>query len=817
MARSALALAVVAGTVGVMGGVAGGMTASGPALGGPMQDISFQDGRTSSLIRSGDINPKSAVTEIGDPEDLGSIALCYAEGTVLTPQMHEAMLDAQLGGGGYGTRYNIGARWAGTAGSPIALTWSLVPDGVNIPSGVGEPAANSNLFSAMNAKFGAANQAVWVGLVQQSFDRWSALSGITYTRITSGGNQWDDGAAWGSNSSATRGQVRIGGKNIDNNSGILAYNAFPSNGDMVLDTTETWQSSSNNYRFFRNTVMHEHGHGLGFAHVCSTTTGFLMEPFLSTSFDGPQQDEIRAVQRSYADPFEPNENTATATILDADGALPLTPIGAGSTLTIGTIPAPAVTNSALCSMDVNGDIDFYNFAVSQPRLVTLTLTPIGSAYNDDDQDPNTGNCLNTGFTTNAAAQANLQLTVSSSTGASTYRIQNATGLGQAEVITDILIQDSAYARVTETDSPTESQLYTLSVSPSSTNLTPSATDGEFDGFVRVNWIDIPDATGYQILRNTVNDLATAVQVGAVIPAVQSEYDDAPPSNGVPYFYWVRAAQTGGPAYRLLSLTGTSGFSSVPNAAPNADAGPDQTVTDSDGNGTQAATLNGASSSDSDGAITSYVWKEGATQIATGVSPSVAFSVGVHTVTLTVTDNDLATDIDTVVITVDAQANTAPNADAGADQTVIDADNTGAEIVILDGDASADSDGVISNYLWTEGATVLSDGPASNPAVSLGVGVHVLTLTVTDDDLAVDTDTVTITVEAGPTGCGSTDFDGDGDAATDADIEAFFSVVGGLGCPTGTCGSTDFDGDGDEGTDADIETFFRVLGGGPCTL
>ena len=70
---------------------------------------------------------------------------------------------------------------------------------------------------------------------------------------------------------------------------------------------------------------------------------------------------------------------------------------------------------------------------------------------------------------------------------------------------------------------------------------------------------------------------------------------------------------------------------------------------------------------------------------------------------------------------------------------------------------------------------------------------------------------------GAAGCGSTDFDGDGDEATDADIEAFFSVIGGQGCPTGTCGSIDFDGDGDEGTDADIEAFFRVIGGGSCSL
>ena len=63
--------------------------------------------------------------------------------------------------------------------------------------------------------------------------------------------------------------------------------------------------------------------------------------------------------------------------------------------------------------------------------------------------------------------------------------------------------------------------------------------------------------------------------------------------------------------------------------------------------------------------------------------------------------------------------------------------------------------------------------------------------------------------------GSTDFDGDGDQGTDADIEAFFAVIGGLPCPTGSCGSTDFDGDGDQGTDADIEAFFAAIGGAGC--
>ncbi|MFW6154715.1 MAG: PKD domain-containing protein [Planctomycetota bacterium] len=92
---------------------------------------------------------------------------------------------------------------------------------------------------------------------------------------------------------------------------------------------------------------------------------------------------------------------------------------------------------------------------------------------------------------------------------------------------------------------------------------------------------------------------------------------------------------------------------VGNQPPVADAGTDQTVTDSDDDGSEDVTLDGSSSYDSDGTISSYVWDEGGTQIATGATPTVSFAVGTHTVNLTVTDDDSATDSDSVVITVNA--------------------------------------------------------------------------------------------------------------------------------------------------------------------
>ncbi len=88
-----------------------------------------------------------------------------------------------------------------------------------------------------------------------------------------------------------------------------------------------------------------------------------------------------------------------------------------------------------------------------------------------------------------------------------------------------------------------------------------------------------------------------------------------------------------------------------NQAPTANAGFDQTVTDSDNNGSELVTLDGSLSSDADGTIVSYAWSEGGVSLATGVTPMVTLAVGAHTLTLTVTDDDGATASDDVVVTI----------------------------------------------------------------------------------------------------------------------------------------------------------------------
>jgi len=180
-----------------------------------------------------------------------------------------------------------------------------------------------------------------------------------------------------------------------------------------------------------------------------------------------------------------------------------------------------------------------------------------------------------------------------------------------------------------------------------------------------------------------------------------------------------------------------------NVPPVADGGGDVTVVDSDDDGYETVSLDGSGSSDSDGTIVSWVWKEGETQIATGETVNVSFSVGEHTITLTVTDDDSDTDTDAVVVTVDPYVNVPPVADGGGDLAVVDADESGYETVSLDGSGSSDSDGTIASWVWKEGETQIATGETVN--VSLSVGEHTITLTVTDDGSDTDTDTITVEV------------------------------------------------------------------------
>jgi hypothetical protein len=188
-----------------------------------------------------------------------------------------------------------------------------------------------------------------------------------------------------------------------------------------------------------------------------------------------------------------------------------------------------------------------------------------------------------------------------------------------------------------------------------------------------------------------------------------------------------------------------------NGAPVANAGPDQTITDANGDGMEVITFNGSASTDPDGTIVSYNWQKNGNPFGNTASFSVIQPVGTHIVTLTVTDNQGATSTDTVVVTINHPApppgNLPPVANAGPDQTVTDTDGDGIASVILDGTASFDPDGGLAGYDWWEGPELI--GAAFVVGVPLSVGVHNITLIVWDEFGVRATDTVVITVNAAP--------------------------------------------------------------------
>lgn len=184
---------------------------------------------------------------------------------------------------------------------------------------------------------------------------------------------------------------------------------------------------------------------------------------------------------------------------------------------------------------------------------------------------------------------------------------------------------------------------------------------------------------------------------------------------------------------LLSGFAEAAVKIVSNTPPTAAAGSDQTLPRTSAAGV-SVTLDGTGSTDAEGAIASYSWSQGVTALGTGATLTHVFPLGMHTVTLTVTDAGGMTDTDDVTITV---TNVPPVARAGADQTLQCV--SGGAIANLNGSGSSDVDGTLA-YSWSNGATT------AITSQSFGLGSHTATLTVTDNDGAQDSDQAQITVE-----------------------------------------------------------------------
>ncbi len=196
---------------------------------------------------------------------------------------------------------------------------------------------------------------------------------------------------------------------------------------------------------------------------------------------------------------------------------------------------------------------------------------------------------------------------------------------------------------------------------------------------------------------------------------------------------------------------------APFAVPGAPIVTTQTTVD----GT-SVDLDGSGSSDSSGQpLTEYAWDaddDGGFDDASGATPSVDFAVGVHTVTLRVTDHVGNTGSNSTQVTV---LDAPPVAAAGQDRSVNEGDT-----VQFDGTSSSDLDAGIT-HVWSFGDGQFAGG--STPSHVFGdEGQYTVTLTVTDAAEQTAADTLVVTVaNVAPT------VDAGGDAtATEGDAVSF---------------------------------------------
>ncbi len=179
-----------------------------------------------------------------------------------------------------------------------------------------------------------------------------------------------------------------------------------------------------------------------------------------------------------------------------------------------------------------------------------------------------------------------------------------------------------------------------------------------------------------------------------------------------------------------------------NLPPIADAGPDQTVTDSNGDGTELVNLDASASSDREGSITSYVWREGPAPVASGETAEVWLALGAHTLTLEVTDDEGASATDTVVIAI-APANQVTVA-ASTAQANEAGPASGAFTFARSGNTSAPL-----TVRYTLGGTAVAgtDYLSLSNAATIGAGSATATVVVTpiDDGAFESSETVVLTV------------------------------------------------------------------------
>lgn len=204
----------------------------------------------------------------------------------------------------------------------------------------------------------------------------------------------------------------------------------------------------------------------------------------------------------------------------------------------------------------------------------------------------------------------------------------------------------------------------------------------------------------------------------------------------------------------VTITVTNGPGGT-NQNPVARAGNDITITAP----ANSVTLNGSTSSDADGSISSYNWTKvsGPTEgtIAAASSASTAVNnlvVGVYVFRLKVTDDKGATAQDDITVTVNKSGDipTAWIIDAGTDQTITLPTNSAK----LDGSKSSDPAGPLQQFEWTKISgptqfTIVNNKLQTTSVSNLTSGTYKFKFTAWSNSWQPKSDTVSIIVKDAP--------------------------------------------------------------------
>ncbi len=385
-------------------------------------------------LRNLDFLPPSLVNQPGGPRFFHSDMVWVGNGTVMM---------------------------AAARAQPATLRYSFPRDGIDWDGGP------NVLDDRLGLVFGPLAKDRGRELIRQSLASWKYNSGMRYNEVA------DDHADFSTNNmpSPARGDVRIGARRQDGASGVLAYNNFPADGgDMVIDADEFgisgfFLSPSFTFREFRNTIAHEHGHGLGYLHSVPCNGTKLMEPFAGGNYDMLQIDEIRGAQRNYGDRFAGNTSAATA----VDFGNLTTPIRKS------VLERRLSTNGSTGPSSTN--LDWFRFTIDSVQDVVITATPTGGSYLNG---PQAGGCNGAIATIDSTRAGNLNLELRTPGGTTVLLSASSAPVGFAETINASALAPGSYSvRVIDVGPNTNQtlQLYDLSIRVGNAPAPPTANAG----------------------------------------------------------------------------------------------------------------------------------------------------------------------------------------------------------------------------------------------------------------------------------------------------------------------------------------------------